>query len=98
MTSGPDAGDLRLQMDLLKYMLKEESATSTKLADRLRQTELKCEFLESKVQSLQAEMEVLKRAVTNHPAEVNPAARKVKVPEPQTLPGVRDAKELENFL
>ena len=96
MTSGPDAGDLRLQMDLLKYMLKEEAVTSTKLADRLRQTKLKCEFLESKVLSMQAEIEGLKRA--NRPAEVEPAARRVKVNEPQAFPGVRDAKALENFL
>ena len=50
------------------------------------------------VQSLGVEIPILKKAMAQCPSTVSNAPPKVRVPEPKGFGGVRNAKELENFL
>ena len=51
------------------------------------------------IRSLEGEIVLLKRAVVQGtPTAANPPPAKVRVPEPKTFGGARNAKDLENFL
>ena len=50
------------------------------------------------VQSMGAEISILKKAVAQSPSTVSGHPQKVRVPEPKGFGGARNAKELENFL
>ena len=50
------------------------------------------------VQSMGAEISILKKAVAQSPSTVSGPPQKVRVPEPKGFGGARNAKGLENFL
>ena len=50
------------------------------------------------MQSMGAEISILKKVVTQSPSTVSGPPQKVRVPEPKGFRGARNAKELENFL
>ena len=57
------------------------------------------EDFEERIRSLEEEIVLLKRAVVQGtPAAADPPPAKVRVPEPKTFGGARNAKDLENFL
>ena len=49
------------------------------------------------MQSMGAEISILKKAVAQSPSMVSGPPHKVRVPEPKGFGGARNAKELENF-
>ena len=66
------------------------------LHDRIRAM---TEEFEERTRSLEGEIVLLKRAVVQGtPAAADPPPTKVRVPEPKTFGGSRNAKDLENFL
>ena len=50
------------------------------------------------VQSMGAEISILKKVVAQSPSTVSGPPQKVRIPEPKGFGGARNAKELENFL
>ena len=57
------------------------------------------EEFKKRIRSLEGEIVLLKRAVVQGtPATADPPPAKVRVLEPKTFGGARNAKDLENFL
>ena len=84
--------ELSVQQGMLESqnkLLEEQVATLTTILEGFK----------GKIESLEGEIVVLKRVVVQGAfAASEPAPPKVRVPEPKPFSGVRNAKDLENFL
>ena len=84
-------GFIREVDDALKKFIIEVNGKMASLAEAIQAI---AEGAKSDVKDVEDEIAIIKRAMNNE----GPSSSKVKVPEPKSFQGVRNAKELENFL
>ena len=102
MVGGNTQGDRLARVEAYLGMNADgtEAITPDCVADRLNQDQHLIEALRAEVEALRREQEIMKRAFSNPSTTIGaePSLGRTKVPEPKSFAGVRDAKEIENFL
>ena len=71
---------------------------NSKISDLLADVGALVETMKDRIELLEAELSLVKRAFHNGTAGAGERMQKAKVPEPKPFSGARSAKELENFL
>ena len=89
------SNELNVQKDLAESHAKHVKG---EFVERKAEVQSELEALSRMMESLQADVAVLKKDVLQGCSSYSDAGPKVRVPEPKGFSGNRNAKELENFL